>query len=65
MHYLSEEHMDAVIRILHYLKSFPRKGLIFSKNNHLNVDGYIDVDWARNISDRKSTFGYFMFIGGN
>ena len=65
MHYLSEEHMDAVIWILRYLKSFPRKRLMFSKNNHLNVDGYTDVDWARNISDRKSTFGYFMFIGGN
>ena len=38
---------------------------MFSKNNHLNVDGYTDVDWARNISDRKSTFGYFTFIGGN
>ena len=27
----NEDHMDAVIRILHYLKSSPRKGLMFSK----------------------------------
>lgn len=41
MLYPSEEHMDAVIRILCYLKSSPGKGLMFSKNNCLNVDGYI------------------------
>uniref|UniRef100_A0A2N9IGY8 Integrase catalytic domain-containing protein n=1 Tax=Fagus sylvatica TaxID=28930 RepID=A0A2N9IGY8_FAGSY len=60
-----EDHMDAVIRILRYLKSSPGKGLMFSKNNHLNVDGYTDADWAGNISDRKSTSGYFTFVGGN
>ena len=38
---------------------------MFSKNNHLDIEGYIDVDWAGNISDRKSTLGYFTFVGGN
>ena len=38
---------------------------MFSKNNHLNIDGYTDVDWAGNISNRKSTLGYFTFVGGN
>ena len=65
MHNPSEDHMDAVTRILRYLKSSPGKELMFSKNNHLKVNGYIDADWAGNISDRKSTSGYFMFIGGN
>ena len=44
MHCPSEEHMEAVIRILRYLKSSPRKGLMFSKNDHVRVDGYIDAD---------------------
>ncbi|KAL6318642.1 hypothetical protein AAG906_000720 [Vitis piasezkii] len=65
MHCPSEEHMEAVIRILRYLKSSPGKGLMFSKNDHVRVDGYIDVDWAGNISNRKSTSGYFTFVGGN
>ncbi|WJZ91613.1 hypothetical protein VitviT2T_010671 [Vitis vinifera] len=65
MHCPSEDHIDAVIRILLYLKSSPGKGLMFSKNNHLNIEGYTDTDWARNISDRKSTSGYFTFVGGN
>jgi hypothetical protein len=57
--------MDAVLRILRYLKLSPRKGLMFSKNNHLRVEGYTDADWAGNITDRKSTAGYFTFVGGN
>ena len=44
MHCPSEEHMEAVIRILRYLKSSPGKGLMFSKNDHVRVDGYTDVD---------------------
>jgi hypothetical protein len=65
MHCPSEDHMDAVLRILRYLKSSPGEGLMFSRNGHLNVEGYTNVDWAGNISDRKSTLGYFMFVGRN
>jgi len=65
MHYPSEDCIDAVIRILCHLKSSPEKGLMFSKNNQVNVDGYTDADWAGNVSDRKSTSGYFTFVGGN
>ena len=65
MHCPNEEHMYAVIRILRYLKSSLKKGLMFSKNNHLNVDGYTDADWVGNISDRKSTSRYFTFVKGN
>ncbi|XP_022851795.1 uncharacterized protein LOC111373495 [Olea europaea var. sylvestris] len=65
MHCLSEDHMDAVIRILRYLKGSSGKGIIFSKNHHLRIDGYTDADWAGNISDRRSTSGYFTFVAGN
>ena len=65
MHNPSEDHMDAIIRILRYLKSSPGKGLLFSKNAHLDIEGYTVADWAGNILDRKSTSGYFTFVGGN
>ena len=64
MHCPSEDHMDAVMRILRYLKSSPGKGLMFSKNGQLEVLGYTDSDWAGNMKDRKSTAGYFTFVGG-
>jgi hypothetical protein len=65
MHSPNEVHMDAVHRILRYLKSAPGKGLMFSKHDHLEVEGYTDADWAGSINDRKSTSGYFTFVGGN
>jgi hypothetical protein len=65
MHCPSEDHMDAVMRIIRYLKTAPGKGLMFSKNNHLNIDGYTDADWAGSATDRRSTSGYFTFVGGN
>lgn len=65
MHNASEDHMDAVTQILRYLKSSPGKGFMFSKNSHLRINGYTNANWAGNISDRRSTSGYFMFVGGN
>ncbi|RVW74496.1 Retrovirus-related Pol polyprotein from transposon RE1 [Vitis vinifera] len=65
MHCPSEDHMSAIMQILRYLKSSPGNGLMFSKNDHLRVEGYTDADWAGNIMDRKSTSGYFTFVGGN
>ena len=44
MHNPSKDHMDAVIRIMRYLKSSLAKGLMFSKNSHLKVNGYTDTN---------------------
>ncbi|CAN6690727.1 unnamed protein product [Malus baccata var. baccata] len=57
--------MAAVMRILSYLKGALGKGLIFIKYGHLEVKGYTDADWAGNITDRRSTSGYFTFVVGN
>ena len=57
--------MDVVVQILRYLKYAPGKGILFYKNNYLNIDGYINVDWARSFFYRKSTSGYFTFVRGN
>ncbi|BBG92897.1 hypothetical protein Prudu_000758, partial [Prunus dulcis] len=52
MHSPSDDHMAAVMRILSYLKSAPKRGLLFKKNGHLDLEGYTDADYARNITDR-------------
>jgi hypothetical protein len=44
MHAPSEEHMEAVLRIIRYLKGAPRRGIEFEKHGHLNVEGYTDAD---------------------
>lgn len=41
------------------------KGIMFRKGDNLDVKGYTDADWAGSIKDRRSTAGYFTFVGGN
>ncbi|KAK6271243.1 hypothetical protein POUND7_008341 [Theobroma cacao] len=62
MHSPHEEHLEAVYRILRYLKSSPRKGIFFKKNEQQSIEAYTNVDWARFIINRKSTSGYFTFV---
>ena len=56
---------DAVIRILRYIKSTPGQGVLYKNRGHTQVDGYTDADWASSPTDRRSTSGYCVFIGGN
>jgi len=60
-----EDHWNGVIRILKYIKRSPGKGLLYGSNNHTRVVCYLDANWAGSPSDRKSTFGYCVSIGGN
>jgi len=60
-----EDHWNAVIRILKYIKRSLGKGLLYGSNNHTRVVCYSDVDWAGSPSDRRSTSGYYVSIGGN
>jgi len=65
MHAPSEEHMDAVYRILRYLKGASGKGLLYSKNGVSNIEGYTNVDWTGDQTTKKSTSGYLTFVEGN
>ena len=65
MHDPRETHMDAVHRILRYLKAAPSKGLLFKPHGHLYVQGYSDSDWAGSLNDRHYTSGYCSFVRGN
>ncbi|TYK26804.1 putative mitochondrial protein [Cucumis melo var. makuwa] len=60
-----EEHMEAVKRILRYLKTTPNKGLMFRKTNKKAIEAYTDSDWAGSVVDRKSTSSYCTFVWGN
>ena len=57
--------MEAVMRILRYLKSKSDKGVFYKKNGHLELIAYIDADWAGDRDSRRSIFGYFTLVGGN
>ncbi|XP_021803054.1 uncharacterized protein LOC110747170, partial [Prunus avium] len=40
-------------------------GIIMKNNGHTQIMAYIDADRAGNAIDRKSTTGYYTFVGGN
>ena len=58
-------HLEAALHILRYLKKAPGQGLLYQNHGHTHVQGYSDVDWAGSPSDRRSTTGYCVFVGGN
>ncbi|KAM0029928.1 putative RNA-directed DNA polymerase [Helianthus debilis subsp. tardiflorus] len=65
MHQPQVAHMDAVWRIIRYLKGTAGHGVLFQPNKHLRIQAYTDADWAGDKGDRKSTSGYFTLVGGN
>lgn len=65
MHSPSTEHMEAVYRILRYLKGTHGKGLFFKKTEERGIEAFTDADWAGSVDDRRSTSGYCSFVWGN
>jgi Reverse transcriptase (RNA-dependent DNA polymerase) len=64
MHSPRTPHIDAINRILRYLKGTSGKGIWMKRNNTNTLCGYSDADWAGNF-DRKSTTGFCTFVGEN
>ncbi|CAN6439380.1 unnamed protein product [Victoria cruziana] len=69
MHAPTDAHMEAVKRILRYLKGTLNDGLVYSKDeqyfNGHRLLTYTDADWAGDPDERRSTSGYCVFIGNN
>jgi hypothetical protein len=64
MHAPRTPHIEAINRILRYLKGSPGKGILMKRNNTNDICGYSDTDWVGSF-DRKSTTGFYTFVGGN
>ncbi|CAL9027549.1 unnamed protein product [Prunus brigantina] len=56
-------HLDAVHRLLRYLKLAPGQGLLFPSQGSLILRGYCDADWAGCPTTRRSISGYCVFLG--
>ncbi|GKD28902.1 putative RNA-directed DNA polymerase [Tanacetum coccineum] len=57
--------MEAVLRIVRYLKGTAGHGILFKPNVHLETQLYTNADWAGDKNNRRSTSGYFTLVGGN
>ncbi|XP_026429328.1 uncharacterized protein LOC113325347 [Papaver somniferum] len=58
-------HFAAIIRILRYIKGTLYQGLQFSSKSDLRLHTYTDSDWAGDVTDRRSTSGYCIFLGNS
>ncbi|XP_019170478.1 PREDICTED: uncharacterized protein LOC109166047 isoform X2 [Ipomoea nil] len=58
-------HWEGAVGIVKYLKNAPGKGILYADHGHMRVEAFSDADWAGSLSDRRSTTGYCVFIGGN
>lgn len=57
--------MEAVNRILRYLKLTPGKGLFFNKRSSRDVQIYSDANWTGSVANHKSTSSYCTYVWGN
>lgn len=48
-----------------YFKGALGKGLFYVDKGHTENVGYLDDEWVGSPTNRRSTFGYHVFIGGN
>ncbi|XP_026460030.1 uncharacterized protein LOC113360781 [Papaver somniferum] len=65
MSYPRSTHYAAVLRILRYIKGTLYQGLHFSSNSDLRLHVYSGSDWAGDVTDRRSTTGYCLFLGNS
>ena len=56
-------HYAAVFKILLYLKGTLFDGLHFSSYFSLTLQAYSNAGWAGDLTDRRSTIGYYFLIG--
>lgn len=63
MHHPQQLHLQAIKRLLRYLKHTSMLGLHISCKPNALLCAYSDSDWAGNLSDRTSTTGYVLYHG--
>ncbi|GJR90394.1 retrovirus-related pol polyprotein from transposon TNT 1-94 [Tanacetum coccineum] len=58
-----DAHWNAALRVLHYLKGHPRKGLLLRRDSSLQLNAYCDSDYASCPLTRCSLMSYFIMLG--
>ncbi|KAK8956599.1 hypothetical protein KSP39_PZI000178 [Platanthera zijinensis] len=66
MHSPRKSHLQAVERILRYLKNAPGQGLVYKTSSYApTLVAYSDADYAGSLDDRRSTSGFCTYLGGH
>jgi hypothetical protein len=58
-----QSHLQDVKRIFRYLKETMTYGLLYPRNQNLQLTAYSDADWENCVDERKHTSGGAFFLG--
>jgi len=61
----SQDHLNKVLYICHYLVNTQHYSLVYSRDSKLRIYACTDSDWASNPKDQKSQTRYFLMIAGS
>nr|GEU54414.1 retrovirus-related Pol polyprotein from transposon TNT 1-94 [Tanacetum cinerariifolium] len=63
---LGKNHWEAVKWILKYLRGSTNVGLVYGTNrgNHVNITGFVDLDYAKDPNKGRYTTGYAFLVQG-
>ncbi|GJW40939.1 ribonuclease H-like domain-containing protein [Tanacetum coccineum] len=65
MHDPREPHLNAMKHVLRYLQGTTDLGLQLFRSTTSQLIVYSDADWADYLATRRSTSGYYVFLGDN
>ncbi|XP_048497665.1 uncharacterized mitochondrial protein AtMg00810-like [Beta vulgaris subsp. vulgaris] len=60
-----QEHLDAALRVVRYLKGTPGQGILLRADSDLSLQGWCDSDWAACPITRRSLTGWLVFLGSS
>lgn len=63
LHTPRQDHMDAAVRVVRYLKGSPGQGILLRSDCDLQLSGWCDSDWASCPLTRRSISGWLVFLG--
>ncbi|XP_045821697.1 uncharacterized mitochondrial protein AtMg00810-like [Trifolium pratense] len=58
-----QEHWEAALRVVRYLKGNPGQGILLQHDSPLQLNGWCDSDWASCPLTRRSLTGWFILLG--
>ncbi|PNX91594.1 putative copia-type protein [Trifolium pratense] len=58
-----QEHWDAALRVVRYLKGNPGQGILLRADCDLQISAWCDSDWASCPLTRRSLTGWFVLLG--
>lgn len=65
MHRPTNNHWNAIKRLLQYLCGTTSHGIILHRNSPLSLHEFSDADWAGDKDDFASTNAYIVYLGHN